>query len=72
MCRSWLHCPQNIVMYSQYPVRNKLPFPWFYDCVGVDVYIVISYIATKNGMKLRVDNILEIYHVILSLTQDYV
>ena len=22
-------------------------FPWFYDCVGVDVYIVISYIAIK-------------------------
>ena len=22
-------------------------FPWFYDCVGVDVYIAISYVAIK-------------------------
>ena len=42
-------------MYTQYPARNKLPFAWFYDCVGVHIFCPFLYhkkIGTKYALTI--------------------
>ena len=57
------------MMCTQYPARNKLPFAWFYDCVGVHIFLFFP--VSEKNRKIRVDNILEIYHIVRLLPQGF-
>ena len=51
------------MMCTQYPARNKLPFAWFYDCVGVYIFNTFFPVSEKND-KIGDDNTFEIYHIL--------